>query len=250
MLVRLVRLGADKRLPLLAAAVGAVLARYSATDHIPIGIIAMDGAVRRVELPADNGATVLALVCAARDGLAEAPPAQPCDGEHAAVPAVLVAEQSKDWVIPDLRQDATVILRGADAALAATYNPRLFEKDVVQRFLAHVLVFVEAALTDACVALAEMDYLGADELTAIETATCPPPVPYPADATLQGLFRAATRAAPDAPAVEFAERTLTYRELDAQSDRVAAGLIVAGVQRRACVGVSIRPSADQIIAPS
>jgi amino acid adenylation domain-containing protein/FkbM family methyltransferase len=62
------------------------------------------------------------------------------------------------------------------------------------------------------------------------------------------LFRAAVRVAPDAPAVEFAEQTLTYREIDEQSDRVAAGLMAAGVQHGDCVGVSIRPSADQIIA--
>jgi amino acid adenylation domain-containing protein/FkbM family methyltransferase len=244
---RLVGLGAKQRLPMLAGAVAAVLARYCATDRLPIGILADDGTVRRIALSAADGATVRALIDGVADAL-EGMSVRLRDAESDAVPAVLVGEQSGEGTVSDLRQDVTVMLRVADAALAGIYNPRLFDKDVVQRFLAHVLFFLDAALKESATPIAEMDYLRPDEVAAIDAVTCPPAVPYPADATLQSLFRAAALGAPDAPAVEFGERRLTYRELDAQSDRVAAGLIAAGAKRGACVGVSVRPSAEQIIA--
>ena len=51
------------------------------------------------------------------------------------------------------------------------------------------------------------------------------------DVTLPGVLRRQTAERPDAPAVIAGDRTLTFAELDRESDRVAAGLASLGVGR-------------------
>ncbi|MFT4127115.1 MAG: amino acid adenylation domain-containing protein, partial [Gordonia sp. (in: high G+C Gram-positive bacteria)] len=68
-------------------------------------------------------------------------------------------------------------------------------------------------------------------------------------ASLPGLFRSAVHRFADRVAVtDTAGTTLTYRELDERSDRVAAGLIAAGAGPERLVGVALARDADLIVA--
>ncbi|OLR94122.1 non-ribosomal peptide synthetase [Actinokineospora bangkokensis] len=53
---------------------------------------------------------------------------------------------------------------------------------------------------------------------------------------------------PDAPAVRCADRALTYAELVAEADRLAAALVRRGVRRGDLVGVAARPSTDLVVS--
>jgi amino acid adenylation domain-containing protein/FkbM family methyltransferase len=249
---RLGRLPARRHLPAVAAAVAAVLYRYGGADPVRIGILAAYASIRPADLWAMRDARIsdiverVATVLDDTDGART--DASETDGNRNLDFAVLVAEGADGTAIPSLRQDATVILRAGDATLTCEYNPRLFDRDVVQRFLAHVLFFTDAALQRVPVPISALEYPQPDELAAIEAATCPPPVPYASESTLQSLFKAMARTAPDDMAVEFGDQALTYRELDAYSGRIAAGLAALGVSQGVCIGLSLRPSIDQIAA--
>ncbi|QEU91125.1 non-ribosomal peptide synthetase [Streptomyces kanamyceticus] len=69
-----------------------------------------------------------------------------------------------------------------------------------------------------------------------------------APGTLPELFRRQAELTPDAPAVVFGERTLSYADLDARADRLAHRLRADGVRRGTPVVLLMRRSADLLVA--
>ncbi|WP_201313966.1 polyketide synthase [Dyella sp. EPa41] len=65
--------------------------------------------------------------------------------------------------------------------------------------------------------------------------------------TVHGLFRTVAAARPDAPALEGAHGRMSYRALDEHSDRIAAGLVRAGVLPGAMVGMLLDRSLDAVV---
>jgi len=66
--------------------------------------------------------------------------------------------------------------------------------------------------------------------------------------TVHALFAEQARQHADGPAIESLDRTLSYAELDARSDRVAAALMAAGVEVGAPVALLLERSAEALIA--
>lgn len=72
-----------------------------------------------------------------------------------------------------------------------------------------------------------------------------PPIP---DASLIDMFNETVEKNPDKAAVIFLDRTTTYRELDAMSDRLAAALTEAGIQKGDRVATMLPNCVQHIIA--
>ncbi|HKT29291.1 non-ribosomal peptide synthetase, partial [Dyella sp.] len=66
--------------------------------------------------------------------------------------------------------------------------------------------------------------------------------------TVHGLFKEQARQYADSSAIESLDLTLSYAELDARSDRVAAGLMAAGVKVGAPVALLLERSPEALIA--
>ncbi|MGH9466716.1 MAG: non-ribosomal peptide synthetase [Terriglobales bacterium] len=75
-----------------------------------------------------------------------------------------------------------------------------------------------------------------------------PRVLYARDTAIAQLFEQQAARTPQAPAVIAAGRTLTYRELDARTNRLARCLRACGVMPETCVGVAIERSPEMLIA--
>ncbi|MEV1064378.1 amino acid adenylation domain-containing protein [Streptomyces sp. NPDC050263] len=71
---------------------------------------------------------------------------------------------------------------------------------------------------------------------------------YPSDLCVQDLFTRQARRRPGAVAVACGDRTLTYRELDERSDRLATELAAHGAFRGELVGVALRRSPELVVA--
>src|SRR6202008_3976120 len=74
------------------------------------------------------------------------------------------------------------------------------------------------------------------------------PSPFPREATLHALVAEQARLRPDAAAVAHGERTVTYAELDAWAERVAARLRAEGVGAEDRVGVAMERSPELVAA--
>ncbi len=70
---------------------------------------------------------------------------------------------------------------------------------------------------------------------------------YPSDLCVHELFSRQARRRPDAVAVACGDRTLTYRELDERSDRLAAELAAHGARPGELVGVALRRSPELLV---
>jgi amino acid adenylation domain-containing protein len=73
-------------------------------------------------------------------------------------------------------------------------------------------------------------------------------VDYGKDRTLTSLFEEQVARTPDAIAVQFEDRRLSYRELSVASNRVAAHLHRAGAHPGALVGIYLERSSDLVVA--
>ncbi|WP_372411463.1 amino acid adenylation domain-containing protein [Streptomyces luteireticuli] len=85
--------------------------------------------------------------------------------------------------------------------------------------------------------------------TDVSSRPLPRPAPgYPREHRIPELFAAQAAARPDAPAARHGGRTLTYGQLDARSDALAARLLARGVEPGGLVGVCGSRSLEALVA--
>ncbi|HYK04977.1 MAG TPA: amino acid adenylation domain-containing protein [Thermoanaerobaculia bacterium] len=90
--------------------------------------------------------------------------------------------------------------------------------------------------------------LDADELQQILVEWNRHDIPCPQDLTLHGLFEAQAERTPDAIAIVFEGRELTYCELDARANQLAHSLAARGIVPETRVGLSLDRSPEIMIA--
>ncbi|MFI1414762.1 amino acid adenylation domain-containing protein [Streptomyces sp. NPDC020707] len=122
----------------------------------------------------------------------------------------------------------------------------LFEPATVERMLDSLVEVLTRAVAAPGTAVGEVDLLSAADRAQVvdgfnRTGATPP------DGTVLDLFAAAVAATPDATAVTSDTASLTYRELDAWSDRTAARLRAAVPGPGALVGVHL-PRSEELVA--
>ncbi|WP_395297455.1 amino acid adenylation domain-containing protein [Kitasatospora hibisci] len=129
---------------------------------------------------------------------------------------------------------------------AFNYNTDLFAEEDVARLGGHLGRLLEAAATRPDVPLSTLDGLAEDE-RAFEleefnrTATDHP------DTTLTAMIAEQIARTPDAVAVSFEDApVLTYRQLDAAADRIAARLVAEGVGPGSLVAISAERSPELV----
>ena len=140
--------------------------------------------------------------------------------------------------------DLTLTVRErADGTASAVlvYDAGLFDRERMDRLAEHYRRLLAAAAAEPERPVDELPLLGASERRQVVEAPNRTASEYPRDASLAELFRRRAAEAPQAAAAIFppagtaapteAGRTLTYGELDALSDALAAELQAAGVRR-------------------
>ncbi|XXY13216.1 amino acid adenylation domain-containing protein [Sorangium sp. So ce216] len=127
-------------------------------------------------------------------------------------------------------------------------NTTLFERESVERMAAHFAVLLRGAVLAAERPVAMLPLLDAGEERRLLSEWSATEAPFDAEACIHDLFEAQARRAPDAVAVTFRGESLTYRQLDARANRVAARLRELGVGPDVCVGVCMDRSIDMLAA--
>ena len=146
--------------------------------------------------------------------------------------------------------DLTLYVMEEPQGLAFTceYNTDLFNADRIERMLGHFQVLLEGIVNDPDLCLSELPLLTAEEHHQLLVEWNDKPVPYPQGVLLHELFEAQVERSPDAVAVVFEGKSLTYRELNQRANQLAHHLRTLGVGPDALVGVCMERSLELVVA--
>ncbi|WP_255284961.1 non-ribosomal peptide synthetase [Rhodococcus jostii] len=127
------------------------------------------------------------------------------------------------------------------------YACDLFDRDTVEGIAARYVRLLELIVADPQERIEGYEILEPDERTLVLDSWNDTRTPIP-DSTIPGLFEARVAATPEAVAVTFGDRNLTYQELSNRAHRLAHRLIGAGVGPEVLVAVAVERSPELIVA--
>ncbi|AGC45642.1 non-ribosomal peptide synthetase [Myxococcus stipitatus DSM 14675] len=127
------------------------------------------------------------------------------------------------------------------------YNTDLFDAGSVARLATHYQVLLAAALTASDTRLDALPLLTDAERHQVLVEWNTLRLDPPAHGTLHGLFEAQVARAPDALALSFEGQHLTYRELNARANQLAAWLRSQGVGAESLVGLYLDRSLELVV---
>lgn len=141
-----------------------------------------------------------------------------------------------------------VVDRGGALEALLVYDVALFDGETAARILEHFRVLLEGFAIRPQERISALPILPDTERRQIEewgrpSASAEPP----ATRFLHDAFQSQAAKTPDAVAVELAEGSLTYRELDEQSNRLAHYLRRRGVGPDVLVGIALERSPELIV---
>jgi amino acid adenylation domain-containing protein/thioester reductase-like protein len=123
----------------------------------------------------------------------------------------------------------------------------MFAREDLDRIASHLLRMTDAVLAAPDTAPVDIDLVGDDERHLLLETFNDTRADYPTDASVVELFRQQAAKTPEHPALVFGETSLTYRELDRQSDAIAARLRSLGAGPDRIVGIVAAPSIERIV---
>ena len=165
---------------------------------------------------------------------------------HAPLFQAMFLLQNAEWAPPSLpglevatapvdigisKFDLTLSVRERKGLLGAVveYNTDLFEAETIRRMLGHYQTLLEGIVANPDARLSELPLLPDTERQQLLVDWNRTEVPYPKDRCLHQLFEEQVERTPDATAVVFEDRQLTYRELNEHANQLARHLQKLGV---------------------
>ena len=145
--------------------------------------------------------------------------------------------------------DLTFFINEAGEALELEmeYNSDLFDATGVSRLLVHFRKLLKAIVAHPGQPIAELPLLTEEERRQVLVDWNQTAREYPREKRIHEIFEEQAALTPDAVAVAFGDTTLSYRELDAQANRLARHLRTLGVKPEALVGLRVERSPEMII---
>ena len=128
------------------------------------------------------------------------------------------------------------------------YNTDLFDEATVEQIKQHFLRVLEEVIADPARKISTLPLLSETERNRILEDWNRTERLMPAHATVPEWFRAQAAATPEAIAVVMGSRSLSYAELDRQSEALARALRSRGVRREVVVGLYLSRNIDMVVA--
>ena len=127
------------------------------------------------------------------------------------------------------------------------YSADVFDAETIARFSAHLDVLLRAAVADPDARIGDLLLIGDEERQKLE-AWNETSRSFPRESTIHEVFRAQARRTPEAIAVRYGDRTLSYAELDRRSDGLARHLVTLGAGPDVRVGLCLERSEGLVVA--
>ena len=146
--------------------------------------------------------------------------------------------------------DFTIELRSVGEAIEGVieYNTDLFDADTIDRLWGHLTTYLHRAIAAPEQKAATISLLTSRERQQMLVEWNATGASYPRDVGLHELIEAQVEQTPDAEAVRFGNRSLSYRELNARANQVANYLLKRGVGRDVLVGVCAERSIEMVVS--
>ncbi|MFB6367904.1 condensation domain-containing protein, partial [Paenibacillus elgii] len=135
----------------------------------------------------------------------------------------------------DLSLDVAEI--GGGLAYILEYATALYKRETVERLAKHFEQLLEAIVNDPGAKIAALGLLTAEEKEQIQHAFNPALPELPPEKTFHRLFEAQAARTPEATAVMYEDKQLTYGELNEQANRLACTLREGGIGKESIVGI-------------
>ena len=130
--------------------------------------------------------------------------------------------------------------------LSIEYNSDLFLEDRIKRMGCHFQELVDAVLDDPTRSIGRLNIVPEWECRQLLNEFNPD-TDHSCDKTIVDLFEEQAGKTPDAPAVVYEDRELTYRELNARANQLAHHLRSLGVRTNDLVGICADRSLDMVV---
>ncbi|HEU0302559.1 MAG TPA: condensation domain-containing protein, partial [Longimicrobium sp.] len=121
-------------------------------------------------------------------------------------------------------------------AAALQFVEPVFEEETIRRMAAHWMTILRAVAVDRAVPASRVALADGEEVAKVAEWSDGGPALLE-EGTIPALFEAQARERPFAPALVHGHADVPYGELSRRANRVAHGLVAAGVQRGECVGI-------------
>ena len=148
------------------------------------------------------------------------------------------------------RNDLELLLWERDEGLTGSFDfaTDLFDAATIDRMAAHFGRLLEAIAAAPATRISALPLVDDAERARVVDEWNRTATPYPRDATIPALFEDRVRASPDAPALVFGHRRLTYGELDARANRLSRVLRRHGVGPETRVGLCAERGPDLVVS--
>jgi amino acid adenylation domain-containing protein len=127
------------------------------------------------------------------------------------------------------------------------YSTDLFDRDRIERMASHFQTLLEAIVSDPDQSIATLPILAEAERHQILVEWNDTAADYPKDKCIHQLFEAQVELTPDAIALEFEDKQITYRELNCKANQLAHYLISLGIGPEKLVGICVERSIEMVI---
>ena len=138
--------------------------------------------------------------------------------------------------------------RAESLTCSAEYNADIFDRPTIDALLARYRLLLEAASAAPETAIADLPLLAPEERERLLVTWNETSADYAREATLCDLVAASAARAPEAPAVSFEGRQISYAELERRSNQVARALRARRVTPGERVGVAVERSTELVTA--
>ncbi|WP_155617211.1 non-ribosomal peptide synthetase, partial [Paenibacillus polymyxa] len=138
-------------------------------------------------------------------------------------------------------------LTGGTIQLALSYNEHLYDFEFMTRVVGHLNRLLAVGLHELDLDIVRADMLSEDEKFQLLQSFNDTEKDYPRDRTIHQLVEEQAKRVPEATAVVFEGRRLSYAELNERANRLARTLRSVGVLPNQLVGLMVRRSLETVV---
>ena len=156
-------------------------------------------------------------------------------------------------MIEDIQQEGEydltmeVLERKEGCLICFKYNENIFKQSTIKRLAKKYVWLAKQCMLSDTMTIDDIPMLSDEEEKLVLYDWNATKMDYPREKCVYELFMEQAKRTPDAEALVFEDRTMTYKELDDRSTKLAVYLQCLGVKKNSLVGISTQRSFDMLI---